>query len=199
MVEANLLFAGEIDIIEFQNNLQDNIVAMHTSSSPNCSIAGSDQLGTLLTSDCAVGVAPFSLIKIKVADVEQSANSYTGCGSSVNELNNMGSSFNANGGGVYAMEWTSNAVKIWFFPRGQVPESITQATGTQGPDPRSFGKLPEANFQGSCDLDAHLSAQNLVFNIDFCGSFAGNTWQGDDCPMLDPANVCMVAVDVSKT
>ncbi|KAK5713389.1 hypothetical protein LTR17_017570 [Elasticomyces elasticus] len=46
---------GEIDIIEFTNNLPNNLMALHTAESANnCTVAGADQSGTLLTSNCAV-------------------------------------------------------------------------------------------------------------------------------------------------
>lgn len=51
-----------------------------------------------------------------------------------------------------------------------------------------FG-LPAANFQGSCILDGHFFNMSLVFNIDFCGQYAGNVWQANGCPMLNPEDV----------
>ena len=95
--------------------------------------------------------------------------------------------FNRASGGVYAMEWTSTAIRIWFFTRDEVPASISAADGN-GPDPSTFGD-PVANFQGSCDIDAHFFNHSMVFDTTFCGSYAGNTWQGDGCPLLDPTNV----------
>ncbi|KAI7354588.1 putative endo-1,3(4)-beta-glucanase [Hortaea werneckii] len=160
---------GEIDIIEYQNTLPNNVMALHTTSTPNCSIAGSGQTGTLLTSDCGLG------------------DGYTGCGSSVNKANNIGTGFNTAGGGVYALEWLSTGMKIWFFSRNDIPETILAANGIYGPDPSTFG-VPDGSFQGSCDFDSHFPAQQLVFNTDFCGSFAGNIWQQNGCPMLDPQN-----------
>lgn len=46
---------GEIDIIELTNSLPNNVMSLHTSATPNCTIAGSNMTGTLLTNDCAVG------------------------------------------------------------------------------------------------------------------------------------------------
>jgi hypothetical protein len=46
---------GEIDIIEYTNNLANNLMALHTSDTlQNCTVAGSGQTGTLLTNDCGV-------------------------------------------------------------------------------------------------------------------------------------------------
>ncbi|KAK4896930.1 hypothetical protein LTR27_005177 [Elasticomyces elasticus] len=161
---------GEIDIIEFTNNLPNNLMALHTAESANnCTVAGADQSGTLLTSNCAAG------------------GGYTGCGVSATKPNNAGSSFNQAAGGVYAMEWTSTAVRVWFFSRDEVPASITEAAGDADPDPTTFG-VPVANFQGSCEIDAHFFNMSMVFDTTFCGSYAGNTWEGAGCPLLDPTN-----------
>ena len=46
------LFLVEIDMIEFVNKGPNNLIALH--SSPDCTIAGADQSGTLLTNDCSV-------------------------------------------------------------------------------------------------------------------------------------------------
>lgn len=156
---------GEIDIIEFTNNVPNNLMALHTS--PGCSVAGASESGTLLSADCGID------------------GGITGCTVASTTPNNSGEAFNANGGGVYAMEWTSTTIRIWFFPRHSIPASILAGS----PDTALFG-LPSANFQGSCDIDAHFYNMSLIFNIDFCGSYAGNVWQANGCPMLDPENVC---------
>ncbi|KAK1046072.1 hypothetical protein LTR12_009127 [Friedmanniomyces endolithicus] len=159
---------GEIDIIESTNDLPNNLMALHTAETPDCTVAGADQSGTLLTANCAA------------------AGGYTGCGVSATKPNNIGTPFNQASGGVYAMEWTSTAIRIWFFSRDEVPTSIIEANDA-GPDPNAFG-VPVANFQGSCDIDAHFFNHSMVFDTTFCGSYAGNTWQGDGCPLIDPTN-----------
>ena len=114
----------------------------------------------------------------------QTGNGYTGCEVQATGPNNVGYAFNSILGGVYAMEWTSTAIQIWFFSRNAIPPSITSGM----PDPSTFG-VPMANFQGSCNIDAHFYDHNLVFDITFCGTYAGETWQVDGCPLLDPTNV----------
>lgn len=92
---------GEIDIIEYVNLKPNNSMALHTSE--NCTVAGSGQSGRLLTNDCGkdLGVA--------------------GCYVTPNKLDSAGTNFNDIGGGVYAMDWTSVAIRIWYFPRGAIP------------------------------------------------------------------------------
>jgi len=103
----------------------------------------------------------------------------------------LGSSFNDNGGGVYAIEWTSTAIRIWFFPRDAIPPSLTSSF----PNTADFG-IPSANFEGSCDIDTYLYNHSLTFNVDFCGGWAGPTFTADGCPSLDPTNVRRVRGDI---
>lgn len=76
------------------------------------------------------------------------------------------------------MEWAENAIKIWHFARGSIPEDITQ----KNPDPSNWGN-PTASFGGSsCDVDKYFKNMNLVININFCGDWAGGVWgKTDSC------------------
>ncbi|KAK8119038.1 uncharacterized protein PG998_003664 [Apiospora kogelbergensis] len=79
-----------------------------------------------------------------------------------------GDSFNAQGGGVYALEWDSGGLKVWHFPRSNIPSDIAFAPLTS-PDPKAWGP-PQA-----------LSSANL------CGDYAGNVWGvADKCNTLAP-------------
>jgi hypothetical protein len=66
------------------------------------------------------------------------------------------------------MQWTSDYIRVWFFPRGSIPSDITNKT----PNPSSWG-LPAADFEGSCDIDEHFQSHEIVLNNDFCGAYAG--------------------------
>lgn len=156
---------GEVDIIEGVNNQPTNIFAMHTSD--GCTISGTDQTSTLLTEDCST----------------TGKYGYTGCTSQMPSGSSFGTSFNKANGGVYAMEWTSQAIKLWFFPRNEIPDSI--AAGA--PDVSEFGK-PSANFQGSCDIDKHFKDHSFVFDTTFCGDWAGNVYGSSGCPMYNNAD-----------
>jgi hypothetical protein len=75
-------------------------------------------------------------------------------------VGSYGTSMNAQGGGVYAMEWTSTYIRVYFFPRNAIPDDITAGN----PDPTRWG-LPTANFDtrfGDCDIDANFVAQTIV-------------------------------------
>jgi hypothetical protein len=119
---------------------------------------------------------------------QQEGAGYTGCAVRSKQQHGSGAMFNAIGGGVYTMEWTRQWVRVWFFPRGYVPESIAGDETTAMPDTSTFG-VPVANFEGSCQLDQFLFNHTIVFNVDFCGSYAGNVFGIQGCPMTNPQNV----------
>jgi hypothetical protein len=84
------------------------------------------------------------------------------------------------------MLWTSQGMQMWTFGRNAVPPSIKNRSST--PVLAEFG-APVANFQGSCDFDAHFLNHQMIFNIDFCGSNAGETFQMHGCPMVSCASL----------
>lgn len=134
--------SGEIDIIEGVNQQSQNDMTLHTNS--GCSITNTgNYTGAMGTSNCDVN-AP-----------GQATNA--GCQIASQDSSTYGAGFNAASGGVYATEWTSNMISIWFFPRGSIPSDI----GAGNPDPANWGE-PQANFQGGCDIDSHFTNQQIV-------------------------------------
>lgn len=99
--------------------------------------------------------------------VNQNCLGNQGCGIQGGGSQSYGDGFNNNGGGVYAMEWTSSAIKIWFWPHGSTPDD---ARGSN-PNPACWGN-PTANFQGgsNCNIDSHFMNNNIIFDITFCGN-----------------------------
>nr|ANC68156.1 endo-beta-1,3-1,4-glucanase [Evansstolkia leycettana] len=164
MVGANWPNNGEIDIIEGVNQQTNNAMTLHTNE--GCTIDNSGFTGTLVTSNCWIN-AP-----------GQSTNA--GCSIDSTSSQSYGTGFNNAGGGVYATEWTSNGISIWFFPRGSIPADISSGS----PDPSTWG-TPAASFGGSgCDIDSHFGAQQIVFDTTFCGDWAGNVWSSGSCASL---------------
>ncbi|KAL8859957.1 MAG: hypothetical protein Q9178_003506 [Gyalolechia marmorata] len=96
-----------------------------------------------------------------------------GCPIKPEGSNNYGTNLNNAGGGVYAMEWTSGSINIWFFPRNGIPGDISSAN----PNPSAWG-TPTASFVGgdNCNIDQHFMNHNIVFDTTFCGDWAGSVW-----------------------
>ncbi|KAM0346795.1 hypothetical protein ACHAPU_005135 [Fusarium lateritium] len=144
--------SGEIDILEGVNTQTENKITLHTG--PGCTINsdGSDQTSSLVNKDCNAGGAN------------------EGCGQCTADNQNYGDGFNDIGGGVYATEWTSDFIAVWFFKRGRIPEDIQSGN----PDPSSWGP-PTAKFNGGqgCTIDDHFKEHNIVFDTTFCGDWAG--------------------------
>jgi hypothetical protein len=153
---------GEIDIIEGVNDQSSNQMTLHTSS--GCSISNSGFTGTLVTDDCYVDASG------------QSANA--GCAIDNGNSESYGSGFNNAGGGVYATEWTGSAINVWHFPSYSVPSDISSGN----PVPSNWG-TPAARFAGSCDIDSHFNNLQIVFDITFCGDWAGDSsvWSSGSC------------------
>lgn len=162
---------GEIDIIEGVNQNNFNKMVLHTDT--DCKTDGKGQTGTQSLYDCAL----------------DSASGTSGCDVNAKESTTFGTDFNSIGGGVYAMEWTSESVKMWFFPRGSIPKSIT----ADKPDISEFG-TPTANFQGACDMDERFKNHQFIFDTTFCGDWAGNVYSQSSCqqyPGLGSVDSCV--------
>lgn len=126
---------GEIDIIEGISKQSKNVMSLHTGN--GCTIAGSGQSGTLTANNC----------------YQYAPNQYnSGCSSTDSRSWTFGDNFNKIGGGVFALEWTSSHIRMWFWARPVIPKDITSGT----PNPSGWG-TPAANFDGaSCDINSHF-------------------------------------------
>ncbi|KAI0972507.1 family 16 glycoside hydrolase [Xylaria arbuscula] len=154
--------SGEIDIIEGVNLQSNDSITLHTAS--GCS---------------------FSQDSFSSQDCGYPGDGSTGCGASTGDSQNFGSGFNDIGGGVYALQWTSDAIKIFFFPRSGIPSDIDAGN----PDPDNWG-TPTASFSGgSCNIDSNFSNHNIVFDTTFCGAWAGKVF-GDDPTCAAKASTC---------
>lgn len=99
-----------------------------------------------------------------------------GCGQESQDTKTYGAGFNDMGGGIYAMEWQSHSIKIFFFPRtGPIPGDID----SDSPDTASW-PAPQAEFSGpGCDIDQHFMNHQIIFNTAFCGEWAGRVFSKD--------------------
>lgn len=136
-----------MDILEGSNDITQAFISLHTENICSFTSAPSTQLGTLNNDNTKC-----QLDNGAGCSVESTANSY-------------GTPFNKNGGGAYAMQWTSKFIRVWFFPRNKMPADITAGN----PDPSKWGS-PTANFDsahGGCNIDANFPAQTVVSLVSF--------------------------------
>ena len=155
--------SGEIDIIEGVNAMMSNTVTLHASA--DCSIEATGESATLSSSNCNDGGGDL------------------GCSLSTQNNGSIGTAFNSAGGGVYAADWTSTGVNVYFFPRVSIPTDITSGS----PNPSAWG-TPFASFPGgsACDIDSHFQNHNIIFDTTFCGQWAGDAWANSACSSLAP-------------
>jgi hypothetical protein len=135
---------------------------LHTS--PGCQI-GSDTTqfsGSVTTGNCDVNAEG------------QSKN--VGCSIESSSKQSYGAGLNKIGGGVYATQWNSDGINIYFFPRNAIPEDVLGAN----PNPSAWGK-PAAKFAGACDIDKMFAEQQIVIDTTFCGQWAGAVWEDGSC------------------
>ncbi|KAL4966110.1 putative GPI anchored endo-1,3(4)-beta-glucanase [Aspergillus stella-maris] len=154
---------GEIDIIEGVNKHDSNKIVLHTSGS--CDVGGDhDMSGDMTSSECG------------------DASGTIGCVVE-GQQGSSGDPFNKANGGVYAMEWQKEYLKIWFFPRSSIPTSLTEGK----PDTSAFG-TPMAHLQGSCNFEERFTHQKMILDTTFCGDWAGGVFGDSGCPVKDPSN-----------
>ncbi|KAI1147826.1 glycoside hydrolase family 16 protein [Nemania diffusa] len=159
---------GEIDIIQGANTAQRNLISAHTTAA--CQAPKTGFVGVQGATDCSSSAKN---IGCNYAAPTSGSATY-------------GDAFNAEGGGVYALEWDSRDIKIWHFPRKAIPDDIKLAP-VRTPDPTKWGP-PQALFGGStCEADSHFYNMSLVINTNFCGAYAGKIWGvADQCDKLAP-------------
>ncbi|KAI2782453.1 glycoside hydrolase family 16 protein [Daldinia loculata] len=159
---------GELDIIDGANTAQRNLYSAHTTT--GCKSPSAGFTGKQGRANCSP-----TLDNIGCETV-----------SPPSDTTSYGDAFNAEGGGVYALEWDSEDLKLWHFPRSTIPDNIVYAH-VLGPDPSTWGP-PQAVFGGSsCSPDKYFFNMSLVLNINFCGDYAGKIWgKADQCNRLAP-------------
>jgi hypothetical protein len=156
---------GEIDIVEGVNDQPTNSMTLHTSEGPVIS-NGTDFSGEVITLNCDVN-AP---------------DQPTNAGCSIGDISDLtfGPGFNEAGGGVFATEWSSDFIKIWFFPRGSFPSDIVSSS----PDPSANWGTPNSLFQGQFNIDDHFKNLQIVFDTTFCGQVSVSAHSDVACMLI---------------
>ncbi|CAI6272186.1 unnamed protein product [Periconia digitata] len=169
---------GEIDIIENVNDARTNNAALHAAGS--CRVLNSSsQTGLWKSTDC---------------NTKHDGNQ--GCGITFTEPYNYGAEFNANGGGIYAMEWKNDSIDIWFFTHDKIPSTLKD--GTAIPNPQAFG-TPSASFAGPCSdsFGEKFFNHTIIIDTTFCGGYAGGLFGSgaSECPVLEKSTPIASCVD----
>ena len=165
-------YHGEIDILEGVNEQRLGMSSLHTVGQCDLPNTGAqlNSSGIVQTTDCAY-------------DPVTGGNT-VGCAIRSQDSLSYGTAFNNASGGVYAMEWTSSAIKIWFFSRNSIPDDIKAGR----PRPESW-TAPQANYAGDCDIDANFVNHRIVLDMTFCGDWAGTLWDAS-CRASTGASSC---------
>lgn len=105
---------GEIDILEGVNEQTVNKFTLHTAE--GCTVTGESQSGYEASTDCYTYAT------------EQPSNE--GCGGWAASTSTYGNGMNSNGGGVYAMDWRIEGIRIWYFAPNAIPSDIKSGNPT---------------------------------------------------------------------
>ncbi|TID06083.1 putative endo-1,3(4)-beta-glucanase [Colletotrichum higginsianum] len=147
--------AGEIDIVETWNEDNVNKVVLHTDERiGECRIDGKGMTGTVSKPNCAN-------FAVGQADNE-------GCAGL-----DPAAPFGSAEGGVYAMQWTDDAIKVWGFTHANAPADIAT-----NPNPENWG-VPSFTTS-TCAADKLFGEAKLVMNVNLCG-VAGQDGIWDSC------------------
>jgi hypothetical protein len=157
--------SGEIDIIEGVNNQAADQITLHTSAGCTMSSAGSLASSTLTSGNCEGN---------------------DGCSITTANSQGFGTGFNSIGGGVYAMQWESSGIEVWFFPRNAIPADITSGS----PNPSGWGTATAAFGGSGCNIDQYFMNHNIVFDTTFCGDWAGQSSVWASCAQSTGAATC---------
>ncbi|KAH5429010.1 hypothetical protein HBI47_112550 [Parastagonospora nodorum] len=197
---------GEIDILEGVNDYDSNSVTLHTSqgcmisnaSAPNpnsgSTEAGASFSGTIGTDNCDVQ-APNQDKNVGCSiHAPKTALSPAHIGSSSASsntnallLSSYGTPFNAARGGIYALDWTADAISVYFFPYASpLYKTVSKSTS---PKPSTWG-APIARFGAEkCDLKQRFKDLRIILNTTFCGDWAGQEWD-KSCKKKTGAQTC---------
>ncbi|KAG1825960.1 glycoside hydrolase family 16 protein [Suillus subaureus] len=171
-------YTGEIDIIEGVHDNEHNQVTWHTA--PGCNLTQNTNFtGTIVQTNGTDNLQCNAFI-----------NYNAGCGVTEWSHASYGPLFDEANGGVFAMKWDENGIAVWSFYRAAIPLDISQGE----PNPSNWGEPVAELSTQSCDITNYFVNHSIIFDITFCGDWAGNSYATTDCPgtcesiLMDPAN-----------
>ncbi|KAF7310936.1 hypothetical protein HMN09_00636900 [Mycena chlorophos] len=127
-----------------------------------------------------------------------------GCGITEWSKASYGEFFTSQGGGVYAMKWDEEGIAGHFVraflpslsailptvDRSAIPPDIISGN----PTPTGWGTPVASLAPSGCDPVTNFVNHSIVFDITFCGDWAGNSYATSGCPgsctthLMDPTN-----------
>ncbi|KAF7334141.1 GH16 domain-containing protein [Mycena venus] len=153
---------GEIDIIEVKDFISITLVFM---------LPPWTGRGCFLDTSVA---SEFTGQQTEHSSCSSSSNDNDGCGVTDSGAHVYGHNFNAIGGGIYAHIVASSGIKIWHFPRNEIPTDII----SRSPNPANWDK-PVAFWSSlTCNISEHFKDHVITFDTTLCGDWAGNSFPG---------------------
>ncbi|EPT04304.1 hypothetical protein FOMPIDRAFT_159190 [Fomitopsis schrenkii] len=173
-------WTGEIDIIEGVHDNEHNQVTWHTG--PYCNLTeNANFTGTIVEQNNEPNL---------ICNCVDNYNSNSGCAVTEWSRASYGPIFDQQGGGVFAMKWDVSGIGVWSFYRAAVPQDVTNGQ----PTPSTWGEPVAYLMPDACDPLTNFINHSIIFDITFCGDWAGNDYATSGCPgtcaqrIMDPSN-----------
>jgi hypothetical protein len=182
---------GEIDIVEGVNNNQmlvnshffknfpfrrrfftsgfRNQYTFHTGANQACSIPKQASI---------VNGRPAFTGKPMNTNCSSSPSSNTGGVFLDTSNSSFGQGFANAGGGVFALLWNSDGIRIWHFERQSIPNDVHSSN----PDPDSWSPPVAFLSVDNCTVNSFFSPQRLILDITLCGGWANSDYPNSGCP-----------------
>jgi hypothetical protein len=152
---------GEIDVMEATNQGDaGNQMTLHT------------------TSGCSMGVRRKQTGHAEDANCDHDANNNAGCGVK-GGTDSFGDAFNRDGGGVMALEWRDEGMRMWQFARDAIPSDIA----SKQPNPATWGTAAADFPNTDCNIGSHFRNNSIVANINLCGELVEAVYGDSGCKL----------------
>jgi len=159
--------SGEVDIIEGVHDNSHNQIAFHTKA--GCYLDPS----TNMTGAIVQRSGSPNLV------CDGTLNDNSGCAVLEWSRASYGEYFDSQGGGAFATKWDENGISTWSFYRAAIPQDILAGT----PNPSGWGTpAAELSPKNCTPLSNYFINMSMVFDITFCGDWAGNSYATSGCP-----------------
>jgi len=88
------------------------------------------------------------------------------------------------------MKWDQDGISVWNFYRVAVPQDVMDGT----PNPQNWPEPTATLEPAGCNPLTYFKNHSIIFDITFCGDWAGNSYATSGCPgtcadrIMNPAN-----------